>query len=256
MLRSLKFQKIASTSWKQKTFWVSLVAAVGIVSLIAFNAMNISDMFNSLTGLIPWSSIGGALFIFALRLTDVPIGTLKTVLMVRGMRTWATLLGLLEVTVWLTAIGRVMGQLDNPWNIAGYALGYSVGTWLGMWIESRLAFGSVEVHTISMIKSSEVADAIRAFGYGITQFQALGQSGPVTIVGTIAERRHLDGLLNQIREVDASASSRQTRPNRCLADTVLANSIRHLSQPRPLKWRSFVLRVSRHSADVEADSNT
>lgn len=204
MLRTIISQKFDSNLWKRKNIWVGLVAGVAI-SLIALNVETISDSIHSFALLIPWSSLDGALFIFGLRLADVPIGTLKTVLMVRGMRTWATILGLIEVTVWITAIGKVMGQLDNPWNIAGYALGYSAGTWLGMWIESRLAFGSVEVHTISLTKSDEVADAIRAFGYGVTQFQAFGQSGPVCIVGTIAERKHLDGLLNRIREVDPSA---------------------------------------------------
>lgn len=201
MLRTIS-QKFDTNAGKRKLLWAGIAAVIGI---LAVNAGTISDSIQSLLLLIPWSSLGGALFIFGLRLADVPIGTLKTVLMVRGMRTWATILGLIEVTVWITAIGRVMGQLDNPWNIAGYALGYSAGTWLGMWIESRLAFGSVEVHTISMTKSKEVADAIRAFGYGVTQFEALGQSGPVSIVGTIAERKHLDGLLNRIREVDPSA---------------------------------------------------
>jgi uncharacterized protein YebE (UPF0316 family) len=152
-----------------------------------------------------WTTLASALFIFALRLTDVPIGTLKTVMMVRGMRLWATLLGLIEVTVWIMAMGRVMGQLDNVWNIAGYAAGYAAGTWLGLWIESRLAFGSVEVHVISLHKSVEVAEAIRTAGYGATQFQAFGQSGPLCIVGVIAARKHLDGLLNRIRAVDAAA---------------------------------------------------
>jgi uncharacterized protein YebE (UPF0316 family) len=196
MVWTIKPIKFNLGFWKRRLLWVSLAAVAGVLSLAALNSMKL---------LLPWGSLGGALFIFGLRLTDVPIGTLKTVLMVRGLRTWATLLGLLEVTVWLMAMGRVMGQLDNPWNIAGYALGYSAGTWLGMWVESRLAFGSVEVHTISMTKSDEVADAIRAAGYGVTQFQAYGQSGPVCIVGTIAERKHLDGLLNRIREVDPGA---------------------------------------------------
>lgn len=205
MVRSVKFQKFNPTALKHRTFRFAIVAIIAVAGLAALNVKDIAHSLNPLIQLIPWDSLGGALFIFGLRLTDVPIGTLKTVLMVRGMRTWATLLGLIEVTVWLMAMGKVMGQLNNPWNIAGYALGYTVGTWLGMWLESRLAIGSVEVHTISMTKSDEVANAIRAFGYGVTQFQAFGQSGPLCIVGTIAERKHLDGLLNRIREVDSSA---------------------------------------------------
>jgi len=189
---------------KQK---MALPILIGVVVsiLVLFNIGNLSDMLNGLFMLIPWKSLGGALLIFGLRLLDVPIGTLKTVLMVRGLRTWATLLGLIEVTVWLTAMGKVMGQLDNPWNIAGYALGYTAGTWLGMWIENRLAFGSVEVHTISLTKSTELAESIRAAGYGVTQFQGFGESGPVCIVGTIVERKHMDILLKRIHEIDPAA---------------------------------------------------
>lgn len=206
MLSTFRFLKFDPASLKRNPFWLGLAAGAFII--VVFNTLNIEGItttFSSLIHRLPLQSLGGALLIFGLRLTDVPIGTLKTVLMVRGMRTWATLLGLLEVTIWITAMGRVMGQLDNPWNVAGYALGYSVGTWLGMWLESRLAFGSVEVHTISLTRSSEITDAIRAHGYGVTEFQGSGHSGPVTIVGTVAERKHLEHLLKHIREVDASA---------------------------------------------------
>lgn len=204
MLRMNITPKLKNTLWNQN-IGVGLIAAVMVISLIALNSESIAYSFNVFTRLVPWKSVGGALVIFALRLTDVPIGTLKTVLMVRGMRTWATLLGLLEVTVWITAMGKVMGHLDNPWNIAGYALGYSAGTWLGMWIESRLAFGSVEVHAISLTKSNLLAESVRAAGYGVTQYQGYGESGPVCIVGTIVERKHLDNLLKRIHEVDPNA---------------------------------------------------
>lgn len=194
-----------SNTYFNKPVWLSLAAALIVISILLFISKRLLVSFNTSLQLIPWSSIGGALLVFGLRLTDVPVGTLKTVLMVRGMRTWATLLGLIEVTVWLTAMGKVMGQLDNPWNIAGYALGYTVGTWLGMWIESRLAFGSVEVHTISLTKSTELAESIRSAGYGVTQFQGFGESGPVCIVGTIVERKHLDVLLKRIHQIDPAA---------------------------------------------------
>src|SRR5687768_7271793 len=195
MLRTFTSLKFDQTSWKRNLYWLGVTGAVILAGVITFNIQGASPAFNTLIDSLPLQAIWGALIIFGLRLTDVPIGTLKTVLMVRGVRTWATLLGLLEVTIWITAMGRVMGQLDDPWNIAGYALGYSAGTWLGMWIENRLAFGSVEVHTISLTKSTQVAEVIRAAGYGVTQFQGFGASGPVCIVGTIVERKQLDRVL-------------------------------------------------------------
>lgn len=202
MFRALVLPKFDPAVLKRRRLWLGLGAAAG---LAVFSVPHLTPWLGQLAQLAPWSSLGGALVIFGLRLTDVPIGTLKTVLMVRGWRTWATLLGLLEVTVWLTAMGRVMGQLDNLWNIAGYALGYTAGTWLGMWVEGRLAFGTVEIHTISLTHSADVAAALRAAGHGVTQFQGYGQSGPVCIVGTIAERKHLDGVLKRIRDIDPGA---------------------------------------------------
>lgn len=205
MIQMIKSPIANPIMWKQKYLLSGIVVTLGAVSLIISNIEMIAGMVTNVFQIAPWESMGGALFIFGLRLTDVPIGTLKTVLMVRGVRTWATLLGLLEVTIWIMAMGRVMGQLDNPWNIAGYALGYSAGTWLGMWIESRLAFGSVEVHTISLTKSTQMAEVIRAAGYGVTQLPGFGASGPVCIVGTIVERKHLDRMLKNIHEVDPAA---------------------------------------------------
>lgn len=205
MIQMIKSPIANPIMWRQKYLLSGIVVTLGAVSLIISNIEIIASMLTKVFQIATWESMEGALLIFGLRLTDVPIGTLKTVLMVRGVRTWATLLGLLEVTIWITAMGRVMGQLDNPWNIAGYALGYGAGTWLGMWIENRLAFGSVEVHTISLTKSTQVAETIRAAGYGVTQLQGFGESGPVCIVGTIAERKHLDGLLKKIHEVDPVA---------------------------------------------------
>lgn len=204
MSRTFTSLKFDQTSWKRNPYWLGVAGALLLAGFLTFNIQSLITTLNALIDSLPLQSLGGALIIFGLRLTDVPIGTLKTVLMVRGMRRWATLLGLLEVTIWLTAMGRVMGQLDNPWNIAGYALGYSAGTWLGMWLESRLAFGSVKIHAVSLTRNNEIADVIRAAGYGVTQFQGYGQSGPLCIVGTIVERKHLNALLKSIREVDAS----------------------------------------------------
>jgi uncharacterized protein YebE (UPF0316 family) len=204
MLRTFTSLKFDQTSWKRNPYWIGLTGAVILAGVIMFNNQGNTTAFNPLIDSLPLQAIWGALIIFGLRLTDVPIGTLKTVLMVRGIRTWATLLGLLEVTIWLTAMGRVMGQLDNPWNIVGYALGYSAGTWLGMWLENHLAFGSVEIHAISLTRNNEIAEIIRAAGYGVTQFQGYGQSGPLCIVGAIVERKHLNGLLKRMREVDTN----------------------------------------------------
>ena len=108
MIQMIKSPIANPIMWKQKHLLSGMVVTLGAVSLIISNLEMIASMLTKVFQIAPWESMGGALLIFGLRLTDVPIGTLKTVLMVRGVRTWATLLGLLEVTIWITAMGRVM----------------------------------------------------------------------------------------------------------------------------------------------------
>jgi uncharacterized protein YebE (UPF0316 family) len=50
------------------------------------------------------SVLGTALLIFTLRVTDVSMGTVRTIMITRGMRKWATLIGFVEVTIWVVAI--------------------------------------------------------------------------------------------------------------------------------------------------------
>ena len=45
--------------------------------------------------------LAGALFIFCLRLADVTLGTIRTVLVMRGVRFVAALVGFFEIIIWV-----------------------------------------------------------------------------------------------------------------------------------------------------------
>ncbi|HET91225.1 MAG TPA: DUF2179 domain-containing protein [Chloroflexi bacterium] len=149
--------------------------------------------------------LGNALLIFCLRVTDVSMGTVRTIMIMRGMRKWAALIGFVEVSIWVVAISRVIGHIDNVWSVIGYSGGFAAGTLLGMWIEGKLALGNVDVRVISMTKGQEIALQIRQAGYGATQLQAEGQSGPVYIVNVVAPRKQVSEIMRLVNKVDATA---------------------------------------------------
>ena len=68
--------------------------------------------------------------IFLARVVDVSLGTLRVILVSKGIRALAPVVGFFEVIVWLAAIGQIMNRLDNIWCFAAYALGFSTGTYL------------------------------------------------------------------------------------------------------------------------------
>jgi uncharacterized protein YebE (UPF0316 family) len=152
-----------------------------------------------------WSTLSNALFIFALRLTDVSMGTVRTIMVMRGMRKLAALIGFVEVSIWVLAISRVLGNVNNAWSVLGYGGGFAAGTLLGMWIEGKMALGYVYVHVVSMAKGLEVAKAIRDAGFGATQMQAEGRTGPVHLTDIVAPRRQVKNILRQVNQVDGES---------------------------------------------------
>jgi uncharacterized protein YebE (UPF0316 family) len=109
------------------------------------------------------------------------------------------------VSIWVVAIGRVIGNLDTVWNVVGYSGGFATGTLLGMWIENKLALGHADVRIISMTKGQEIAEIIRQAGYGATQLQAEGQSGPVYVTSVVAPRKQVADIVRLVNKVDATA---------------------------------------------------
>jgi uncharacterized protein YebE (UPF0316 family) len=152
-----------------------------------------------------WTTLGNALLIFLLRVTDVSMGTVRMIMIMRGMRRWAVLIGFVEVSIWVVAISRVIGNLDTVWNVIGYSGGFATGTLLGMWIENKLALGHADVRIISMTKGREIAEIIRRAGYGATQLQAEGQSGPVYVTSVVAPRKQVADIVRLVNKVDATA---------------------------------------------------
>ena len=123
------------------------------------------------------SMIISAVGIFFLRLFDTSLGTLRLVMVVRGRKGLAGALGFLQALVFVTALTGVLQNLDNIFNILGYAGGFAAGIMLGMAIEERLAIGFGHVRIISAGQGAAVAAALRAGGYGATELIGRGPGG-------------------------------------------------------------------------------
>jgi len=116
-----------------------------------------------------------ALGIFAARTINIALDTLRFMFSLRGKRTMSWVLGFVESVLFVMIIGQVLNNLSNPLNIIGYAAGFATGTVLGMAIEKQLAIGFTHFSIISRGHSTEIADALRAEGYGVTEIPARGR---------------------------------------------------------------------------------
>ena len=78
--------------------------------------------------------------IFLARILDVSIGTIRTLIMVKGKIYITTILAFLEVFIWfIVAKEALVTKIDNILIPISYSLGYATGTFLGSYICNNLA---------------------------------------------------------------------------------------------------------------------
>jgi uncharacterized protein YebE (UPF0316 family) len=141
-------------------------------------------------------------FIFFAELTVVTISTLRTIFVARGMKFLAPMLGCVEVSIWLFAIGQVMRNLSDVTCSAAFAGGFTLGNFLGVLIEGKLAMGNAVVRIITPKDAGDLIDALRKAGYGVTAVDARGATGPVQIVLTVVRRRDLGRVVALAKDFD------------------------------------------------------
>ena len=141
--------------------------------------------------------------IFFARILDVSIGTVRIIVVSRGYRVLASLMGFLEVFIWIVAISQVLQNLTGIIAYLFYSAGFATGTFVGMTIERRLTYGMALVRIIISQNGRELVDQLTAAGYRITHLGAHGSRGPVEIIFSIIKRRDQKKMLDLIREYKA-----------------------------------------------------
>lgn len=129
--------------------------------------------------------------IFILRLLDVGMATVRIVLLGRGKRWPAAVLGFFEALVWVLAIARVFEGLDDPARMVAFALGFAAGTYVGSVVEEWMALGQALIRVVAPIATVPVAPLLRAKGYGATELNGDGLSGEVRVTFCVLPRREV-----------------------------------------------------------------
>ncbi|MBD3389301.1 MAG: DUF2179 domain-containing protein [Candidatus Altiarchaeales archaeon] len=143
--------------------------------------------------------------IFLARIVDVSIGTVKLILISRGMKIVSAVLSFFEVMIWLMVITHIMQNLDNPLNYLAYAAGFATGTYVGMILEGKIALGRVVLQIITQRDSEDLRSALKEAGFPYTQVNADGNEGPATFTFTVIRRKRLPEALEIINNFNPKA---------------------------------------------------
>ena len=145
------------------------------------------------------------LYIFFARLCDVSLGTVRVILIIRGYRNIAPILGFVEVLIWLTAISKALANMSGFDNFLVYAAGYAAGNYIGMWIETKLSIGYQSLQIITSKKVTALPMTLREEGFGVTNITGHGAKGEVIILYTVVHKRDVKRIVDIVKILEPNA---------------------------------------------------
>lgn len=145
------------------------------------------------------------LLIVLARISDVTIGTIRIVMVAKGQKMIAPVLGFFEVLIWLIAISKIIENLDNWVCYVAYGLGFALGNYIGMIIEERVAVGIVQLQIITRADASLLIGKLKEKGFGITHQEAHGAIEEVAVIYSIIKRTELAQVVELIRKYNPHA---------------------------------------------------
>ncbi len=145
------------------------------------------------------------LLIFLARICDVTIGTMRIIMISKGKKLLAPVLGFFEILIWIIAIGKIMQNLNNPVCYVAYAGGFAIGNYVGMKVEEKLAIGLIVLRIITQEDASGLIKALRDMGFGITEIDAIGKDKKVHVIFSIMKRHDIPVIVEKINNFNPKA---------------------------------------------------
>lgn len=143
--------------------------------------------------------------IFFSRVMDVTIGTIRIVMVSKGHKIWAPILGFFEVLIWLVAITKIIENLDNWMCYIAYGLGFAAGNYVGLILEEKMALGIVKLQIITRKEASKLIENLKNAGYGITHHNAKGSNENVSIIYSIIKRSEIKKVEDIVKTTNPKA---------------------------------------------------
>ncbi len=138
------------------------------------------------------------------RILDVTAGALRVIAVIDGRMKTAFILGFFEVVIWLSVISGTLSKVgEHPALAIFFALGFSIGNVLGIFVERYLPFGNLSLRVVGGEEVRGLATGIRELGLGATLIKGEGRDGERLMLFSFMpkkELRKVQTLLKPIRE--------------------------------------------------------
>lgn len=115
--------------------------------------------------------------IFCVRILDVSLGTIRTIVTIKEKNLLASFIGFVEVFVWFVVVKEALNTESTSIFIAiSYALGFAAGTYIGGIISNKFIKIKLGIQVILSNRDDKIIENIRNAGYAISVIDVKGQN--------------------------------------------------------------------------------
>jgi uncharacterized protein YebE (UPF0316 family) len=161
-------------------------------------------MFNFDVNIIFWSAV-----VLIAMMTQVLIGTVRVIMMVKGNKILAIIIGFFEAAIGLTNIILVISNAVksgiNFFIILFYSAGFSAGLYLGMIISQKISKDILSIRIITKQPDNAIEDLLRVSGFGVTCYKGSGKDGNLKVLNVISQKTNLEQLKKLVYSIDKKA---------------------------------------------------
>lgn len=146
--------------------------------------------------------------IFAARIIDVSLGTIRTVFVVKGKTLEPFVIAFFEVLIWFIVAREALNTEGNMILIAiSYAGGYATGTLIGSKLSRWLVKGVIGVQVVVKENSTKLIETLREKGYAVSVIELKndydGKNKDMLYIGI--NNNKLKEVTKIIKDYDSSA---------------------------------------------------
>lgn len=159
----------------------------------------------------------GYILVFVAKLVEVSLSTVRNVLINRGEKGKAALIGFVEALIWILVVANVIGTIaEDPIKVVVYCVAFALGNYVGVIIEGKLAIGTACIQAVVGRDEKEiVSDSMREMGFGVTTVRGEGKDGPVDVLMIYLKRKCVEEAIGIIKGESPAA-------------LITVNDVRHL----------------------------
>lgn len=146
--------------------------------------------------------------IFFVRIIDVSLGTLRTIITVKGKNLLASMVGFIEVFVWFVIAREALNTgVNSIWIAISYSLGFATGTYIGGFLSDKFISGNLGVQVVTSSKDDKLIKKIRDEGYGVSvvDIKERDDKKEKYMLFIEIDKRHMGNLKNMIKKIDDKA---------------------------------------------------